>query len=208
MKIETMRVLAICLVLTMASVSLQAQKTFKEGKHYEVVSQEKSMRIQVTEFFSLFCGHCFQFEALIDTLEASLGSEAILVKSHVDYLPRDNEQAQLDIVKAFVTMRELDMEKELIKQFFAAIHVKGMKMDTPEEIKKIFLANEVDELEFDRLFNGEEVEYRAKEMAKLWEEKKVTNVPTLVVNGMYKIDIGSVRTLQELIDLTNYLLAK
>ncbi|MBO3700128.1 thiol:disulfide interchange protein DsbA/DsbL [Roseivirga sp. E12] len=203
-----MRILTICLVLTLTAVSLQAQKTFQEGKHYEVVSQEKSMRIQVTEFFSLFCGHCFQFEALVDTLEASLGSEAIFRKSHVDYLPRDNEKAQFDIVKAFVTMGELDMEKELTRQFFAAIHAKGMKMDTPEEIKKIFLANDVNEVEFDRLFNGEEVEYRAKEMAKLWEEKKVTNVPTLVVNGMYKIEMGSVRSLQELIDLTNYLLAK
>jgi thiol:disulfide interchange protein DsbA len=45
-------------------------------------------------------------------------------------------------------------------------------------------------------------------MSTLWDEKKVTNVPTLVVNGMYKIDMGSVASLDELISLTNFLLKK
>ena len=49
---------------------------------------------------------------------------------------------------------------------------------------------------------------RAIAMSTLWDEKKVTNVPTLVVNGMYKIDMGSVASLDELISLTNFLLKK
>lgn len=203
-----MRVLTICLVLILSTLSLSAQKTFKEGKHYEVVSDQKTAQPTVTEFFSLYCSHCFQFEALVDTLAASLRGGAQFEKSHVNYLPRDNEETQFGIVKAFVAMQDLGMQKELTAQFFAAIHMKGIDIDSVDDIKQIFLANDVSEEKFKALFNDPDLINRAMAMSKLWEEKKVTNVPTLVVNGMYKIDMGSVRTLQQLIDLTNYLLAK
>jgi len=203
-----MRVLAICLVLALSTLSLSAQKTFKEGKHYEVVSNQKTAKPTVTEFFSLYCGHCFQFEALVDTLAASLKGGAKLEKSHVNYLPRDNEETQFGIVKAFVAMQDLGIQKELTAQFFAAIHMKGIDIDSVDDIKQVFLANDVSEEKFKALFNDPDLISRAEAMSKLWEEKKVTNVPTLVVNGMYKIDMSSVRSLQQLIDLTNYLLAK
>lgn len=202
-----MRIFVVCLLLMISSLSV-AQTGFQEGKHYEVVAKDRSSRIEVTEFFSLFCGHCFQFEALIDTLKASLKPEATFQKSHVSYLPRDNEQAQKAIVKAFLTMRELEKEEELTKQFFAAIHVKGLKMDTIEEIKKIFLANDVNETAFDMIFNSEEIAYRADEMSKLWLEKKVSSVPTFLVNGKYLINMQSLSNIGELIALTNYLLEK
>lgn len=203
-----MRILTICLVLAITSVSLQAQKTFKEGKHYEVVSDQKTAEPTVTEFFSLYCGHCFQFEALVDTVAASLNAGAKFEKSHVNYLPRDNKETQFGIVKAFVAMQDLGMQKELSSQFFAAIHMKGIKIDSVDDIKQIFLANDVSEAKFNKLFSDPDLIKRATAMSNLWEEKKVTNVPTLVVNGMYKIQMGSVRTLGELIELTNYLLEK
>ncbi|OEK03520.1 hypothetical protein BFP97_19220 [Roseivirga sp. 4D4] len=203
-----MRVFTICLVLALSTLSLSAQKTFKEGKHYEVVSSQKTAQPVVTEFFSLYCGHCFQFEPIMDTLAVSLIDGAKFEKSHVNYLPRDNEETQMGIVKAFLAMQDLGMQKELTAQFFAAIHVKGIEIDSVDDIKQIFLANDVSEEKFKALFNDPDLIKRATTMSKLWEEKQVTNVPTLVVNGIYKIDTRSVRSLQELIDLTNYLLAK
>lgn len=207
-KIEAMRTLTFCLLLTLSSVQLLAQKTFQEGKHYEVVAEKKTEAPTVTEFFSLYCGHCFQFEALVDTVAASLKTGTKFEKSHVSYLPRNNEATQFGIVKAFIAMKDLGMQKELTAQFFSAIHLKGIVIDSEDDIKQIFLANDISEAKFQKVYNSPDLIKRARAMTKLWDEKKVGNVPTLVVNGMYKIDMGSVGSIEELVALTNYLLEK
>lgn len=203
-----MRTLTFCVLLILSAVQLSAQSTFQEGKHYEVVADKKADKPTVTEFFSLYCGHCFQFEALVDTVAASLTAGTKFEKAHVNYLPRNNPATQFGIVKAFIAMQDLGMQKELTGQFFAAIHLKGIEIDSEEDIKQIFLANDVSEEQFRKIYTNPDLIKRAEVMAKLWEEKKVDNVPTLVVNGMYKIDMGSVRSIEELVALTNFLLAK
>lgn len=208
LKNEAMRTLTFCLLLTLSSVQLFAQKTFQEGKHYEVVADKKTETPTVTEFFSLYCGHCFQFEALLDTVAASLKTGTKFEKSHVNYLPRNNEAAQFGIVKAFIAMQDLGMQKELTAQFFSAIHLKQIVIDSEDDIKQIFLANDISEARFQKVYTNPDLINRAKAMARLWEEKKVDNVPTLVVNGMYKIDMGSVESIEELVALTNFLLEK
>ena len=203
-----MRTLILCLLLTLSSAQLFAQKTFTEGKHYEVVADKKTEKPTVTEFFSLYCGHCFQFEALVDTVAASLKAGTKFEKSHVNYLPRNNEATQFGIVKAFIAMQDLGIQKELTAQFFAAIHLKGIEIDSEDDIKQIFLANDISEEKFQKVYTDPKLIKRAEAMAKSWEEKKVNNVPTLVVNGMYKIDMASVRSIEELVALTNFLLEK
>ncbi|OEJ99541.1 thiol:disulfide interchange protein DsbA/DsbL [Roseivirga misakiensis] len=203
-----MRTVSLFMLFAICAIHLKAQTTFEEGKHYEIVSTEKSNESIVTEFFSLYCGHCFQFEPLIDQLKAGLKEGTKFEKSHVNYLPRNNEEAQFGIVKAFVAMQDLGMQKDLVPQFFAAIHIKNINLDSEEDIKQIFLANGVSEDKFKKVYTNPDLIKRATEMSTLWSKKSVDNVPTLVVNGMYKIDINSVRSLAELISLTNYLLEK
>lgn len=203
-----MRILTICFVLTLSSVALFAQTNFDEGTHYEVVADQKTAGSTVTEFFSLYCGHCFSFESLVDNFKGALTKGTKFEKSHVDYIPRDNREMQFAIVKAFVAMQDLGMEKELSSQFFAAIHVQGIKIDSVDDIKQIFLANDISSAKFDKLFNDPSLIERAKVMSKLWIDKKITNVPTLVVNGKYKLNMTSVKSFDELVALTNYLLTK
>ncbi|MFY0591380.1 thiol:disulfide interchange protein DsbA/DsbL [Roseivirga sp.] len=203
-----MRTTTLILLLAFFSFQLSAQTTFMEGKHYEIVSKEKSSEPIVTEFFSLFCGHCFQFEPLVDQLKAGLKTGTKFEKSHVNYLPRNNTEAQFGIVKAFVAMQDLGIQKDLVPQFFAAIHLKKINLDSEKDIMQIFLANGVKEDEFKKVYTNPDLIKRATAMATLWSKKGVDNVPTLIVNGMYKIDINSVRSLEELTSLTNYLLEK
>ncbi len=203
-----MRTLILCFILTLSSLAIYGQNNFQEGTHYEVVADQKTVQPTVTEFFSLYCGHCFSFESLVDTVKASLAKGTTFEKSHVDYIPRDDREMQFAIVKAFVAMQDLGMEKQLSSQFFAAIHMEGIKIDSVDDIKQIFLANDISSAKFDKLFNDPSLVQRAKVMSKLWIEKKITNVPTLVVNGKYKVTMTSVKSLDELISLTNFLLEK
>lgn len=203
-----MRTLALYLILTVSSISLFAQEKFEEGKHYEVIADQKTATPTVTEFFSLFCSHCFQFETLIDTVKASLKAGTKFEKSHVSYMPRGNQEAQKAIVKAFVAMNDLGMQEELSRQFFAAIHLKGVKLDSEEDIKQIFIANDISEERITKMFNDQDLIKRAIVMSREWERKKIATVPTFLVNGKYKINMSSLNNLDELVSLTNFLLEK
>ncbi|HEY9116454.1 MAG TPA: thioredoxin domain-containing protein, partial [Roseivirga sp.] len=77
--------------LLFVGIGAFAQSRFVEGQHYDVVSEKKSDQPNVTEFFSLFCGHCFQFEPFMDSLKNTLPKGVPFKKSHVDYIPRDNK---------------------------------------------------------------------------------------------------------------------
>ena len=193
-------------VLLVLSVSVKAQ--FVEGKHYEVVGKVATEKPTVTEFFSLFCGHCYQFESMLSLYKGGLKEGTQFEKSHVDYIPRDNKAVSFGIVKAFLSMKSLNVEKELIPAFFKHIHAEMKPIETEKTIKEIFMANGVAAADFDKAYMSKKVEADANKMIALWQEKKITNVPTMVVNGKYKINMQSVSSLDELTKLTNFLLDK
>lgn len=201
-----MRKLAFALTLLFIGFASIAQTAFKEGVHYDVVSKKKSDKPMVKEFFSLYCGHCFQFDTFIDSLHHSLPKTVSFQRSHVDYIPRDNKPVSFGIVKAYNVMLDLGKEEQLRKVFFAAIHLGQEPIDTEEEIKQIFVENGVDAAKFDKLYNSQSVIDRSKAMAELWVERKIDSVPTLVVNEKYKIKMGALKSMQDLIDITNFLL--
>ena len=53
------------------SFSVHAAK-FTEGDYYKVLDQPQSTTPVVTEFFSLYCPHCYQFEPMIRQLPKTL----------------------------------------------------------------------------------------------------------------------------------------
>jgi len=201
------KVLLSVLVLTIISVACaQSEKKeetsskWVEGQHYEVVSEKASEEPKVTEFFSHYCGHCFQFERWIDTVKTAI--KVPFEKSHVSYIPQNDSLVAMGMVKAFVIMQELDVEETVSPQMFAAIHLSNEGVQTEEAIKEIFLLNDISSEQYDELYASQEVYDKAKAMSELWLERRITSVPTLVVNDKYKVNMGSVTSMDELIELT------
>ena len=192
----------VLMVISMACAQTEKQEEskWKEGEHYEVVSQMASAEPKVTEYFSHYCGHCFQFESWVDTVKTAI--KVPFEKSHVSYIPQDDSLVAMAMVKAYVIMEELEMTETVSPQMFAAIHVKGTPMDSEEAIKDIFVLNDIDSDQYDQLFADPEINQKAKEMSEVWLEKRITSVPTLVVNDKYKVNMGSVTSMDELIELT------
>lgn len=199
------KVFAAILVLMVFSVACaqteqKEEMKWKEGEHYEIVSATASKEPKVTEFFSHYCGHCFQFEAWVDTVKSAI--KVPFEKSHVSYIPQNDSLVAMAMVKAYVIMKELDIEDQVSPQMFAAIHVKRDDVYSEEAIREIFLLNDVEAARYDELFADPEINQKAKDMAELWLERRITSVPTLVVNDKYKINMGSVTSMDELIELT------
>lgn len=195
----------VCLFMLTVSI---AKAQFEENKHYVVLETEQTAEPTVTEFFSLFCGHCFQFEGLITDFKKALPSGTNFEKSHVTYLPKDNETVGEGIVRAFVAMEKLGKREELSKAFFIKIHLEQQDIANLGDIKKIFLANGVSETDYDKAFNDPEVIKEATAMSAIWLKQGIASVPTIVVNGKYRLNMGSVKSLNELNSLVGFLLEK
>lgn len=196
---------AIVLISTACAQTEKKELKFKEGEHYEVVSDTRSEEPIVTEYFSHYCGHCFQFESFVDSVKARVNGK--FIKSHVSYIPKNDSLVAMSMVKAFVIMQELGVEETVSPQMFAAVHLGEDRIDSEEKIKNIFMINDVSSEQYDELYNSQDVYDKAKRMSETWLEKRITSVPTLVVNDKYKINMGSVASLDELIELTNELLS-
>ena len=201
-----MRVLGF-MCLFMLTVAI-AKAQFEENKHYVVLETAKTAEPTVTEFFSLFCGHCFQFEGLISDFKKALPSGTNFEKSHVTYLPKDNETVGEGIVRAFVAMEKLGKREELSKAFFIKIHMEQKDIASLDDIKKVFTDNGVSEADYDKVFNDPAVVQEASVMSKIWLKKGIASVPTLVINGKYRLNMGSVKSLDELNALVSFLLKK
>ena len=200
-----MRVLLVFVLLVCA---FAAKAQFEEGKHFTVVSEDKTEEPTVTEFFSLFCSHCFQFEPMLGQFQQALPNGTKFEKSHVSYMPRNNEPVQEGIVKAFITMQKLGKEKQLSKIFFNHIHQERKPLETIESIKTLFVNNGVSSADFDKVYGSESVADETKAMMDVWQEKKVNSVPTVLVNGKYLVNMGSLSNMSDLNGLVNYLLEK
>lgn len=202
-----MKGILIALMLTVGIGSALGQ--FKENVNYTVVSQTATATPTVTEFFSIYCGHCFQFEPLMPTIKESLKAGTTFEKSHVDYIPRDNPEVRAGMVKAYVIMDQLgEKGDEVLQYFFNQIHLMGRAVDSMSTVKKMFEEKGVSKIDIELYFLDKEIDAKAKKMAKAWEEKKISNVPSLVVNGKYLVNMSSVNNTEELMTLVNYLVEK
>ena len=69
------------------STSLAAQEQYQEGVHYDLIEPAihtgSSNRVVVTEFFSYGCGHCYNFEPLLESFESRLPEGVVVQRTPV-----------------------------------------------------------------------------------------------------------------------------
>lgn len=98
------------------SFSVHAAK-FTEGDYYKVLDQPQSSTPIVTEFFSIYCPHCFQFEPMIQQLKTKLPDNAKLQKMHVSFMGGPMGKV---MSKAFATAVVLNVNDKMLNCYLTA----------------------------------------------------------------------------------------
>ena len=74
-------------VFALLSMGVAAQAQYQEGVHYELIEPKVhtgiSDQIVVTEFFSYGCGHCYNFEPLLESFETRLPEGVVVQRTPV-----------------------------------------------------------------------------------------------------------------------------
>ena len=176
-------------VVFMSSVGVVAQEQYEEGVHYELIEPAihtgVSDRVVVTEFFSYGCGHCYNFEPLLESFDARLPDGVMLQRTPVIW--NNNPDMKL-LAKTYYAVEVLDVFEPVHGAVFNAIHRQRKRLSSPEAVKAVFVENGVSDSDFDRAFGSFGIDSMVRQAAARTEGARINGTPSLMVNGKYRID--------------------
>ncbi|GIU08678.1 thiol:disulfide interchange protein [Shewanella sp. c952] len=209
--------IALALTLVVAPMSSFAAQ-FVEGKHFTVVSNKApSSEPKLTEFYSFYCGNCFNMEKMyLPDIKANLNKQVAFDSKHVDFA---NTEINTEVMRSLAVIQTLDNPKPLTDAMFKVIqgdngekhdhgasgHKHAEPLKSRDDIKAVFAKLGVDSAQYDAAADSKETNAKLALWRAQQQEFKVQSVPAFVVNDKYAVNMSSVRTLGELIDLINYL---
>jgi len=203
-----MRNLIISAALVAASLfGMTAQAAEKPAAPYVELTNPVPVavpgKIEVVELFWYGCPHCYAFEPVINPWAEKLPSDVNFVRIPAMFGGPWDAHGQM-----FLTLESMGVEDQVHAAVFNAIQKEKKRLTDPEEMAEFLATQGVDKDKFLATFNSFAIKgqiNKAKELAKKYE---ITGVPTMVVNGKYRFDIGSAGGANEALQLADKLIAK
>ena len=180
-----MKKLLLILVLGLLSFNLHAADP-KEGRDYNLITPAPPVgsgdEVEVIEFFMYTCPHCKNLDPRLQEWVKKLPDN---VKFR--HMPAMFGGAANLHAKNFFALQVMGEEKRLHNAWFKAIHEEKRRLRTQADINKFLEENGVDMNKFHATLNSFTVQTKANRAAALMRRYGVRSVPTLIVDGRYRI---------------------
>lgn len=192
--------------LALCSTLLPAAAAYEEGVDYETIAQpgkvEVPGKIEVREFFSFSCPHCFRLEGFTEKWPTK-GAEDVNFVLTPAAMRKDWEP----LAHAYYVAEALGKLEQIKPELFAAIHVKNQKLFTQEQLAEFFTQYGVTEEEFNKLYASFSVRVKVRQAKALAQSYRLRGVPALVVNGKYLVKSQQGKTFDDVLAVADYLVA-
>ncbi|MCP8462684.1 thiol:disulfide interchange protein DsbA/DsbL [Pseudomonas sp. ZM23] len=204
-----MRNLIFTAVLAFAGLfALSANATeFEAGKNYTELSPSVPVsqpgKIEVVELFWYGCPHCYAFEPTINPWVEKLPADVHFVRIPAMFGGLWNIHGQL-----FLTLESMGVESKVHHAIFEKLHNTPKSLTTPEEMAEFVAEQGVDKDKFLSTYNSFAIKGQIEKAKKLAMAYQISGVPTMVVNGKYRFDIGSAGNPDAALELADQLIAK
>ena len=136
--------------------------------------------VDVVEFFSYACPHCFEFES---TLEAWLQHKAPEIRFRRSPVPFMFNHGNFQ--RIYFALESLGQADAMQKKVFDAVHVEHLRLDKPEDIAAFMARNGIDATRFMAAFNAFGTGVKSAQAGTLYENSGADGVPTLMVQGRF-----------------------
>ncbi|MGB0692494.1 MAG: thiol:disulfide interchange protein DsbA/DsbL [Pseudomonadales bacterium] len=199
-------VAAIAAYLLWLTVADVPQGEFVEGEHYQIVDNPRRIRsdkIEVMEFFSYACIHCYNFDPdLTDWVEAQ-GERVNFVR-----MPAVANEYWRLLGRHYFTLEALNEVESQHMNFFREIHDGRKTFPTPDALAASYASGEPARATYLQAFNSTEVTSNLTRADQMARRLKIASVPTVVIQGKYIVrttrEIGPKRML----DVMDFLVEK
>lgn len=218
-----MKQLLLTLVALVAATSAQAQMKWVAGKHYTIVPTQRQQvpagKIEVMEVFSFGCPACNTFRPVMKQLAAGLPKNAQIV-----YLPASWNAAEAwpMFQRMYITALQLGVAEKTHEAMYDAIWTNGelavidpstrrlkTKLPTIEDAAKFYQrVAGVKAQDFVNASKSFSVDLKIKQAESQIKAMQISSTPTLVVAGKYRLNNEHFSSVEEIIELVNFLIAK
>jgi protein dithiol oxidoreductase (disulfide-forming) len=156
-----------------------------EGIEYEILAQpqkvENSGKIQVIEFFSYACPHCYNLEPSVQKWLKTKADNVEFIQVPAIF----NAQWEA-FAKIYFTAEVLGVTEKVHPIVFDAIHGPGKKIKKLDDLKAIFTSSGVSGDDFDNTLNGFAVDSKIRAAKIMTQNYAIKSVPLVIVQGKYK----------------------
>ncbi|SDA59499.1 thiol:disulfide interchange protein DsbA [Pseudomonas sp. NFACC15-1] len=203
-----MRNLIISAALVAASLfGMTAQAAEKPAAPYVELTNPVAVaepgKIEVVELFWYGCPHCYAFEPVINPWVDKLPSDVNFVRIPAMFGGPWDAHGQM-----FLTLEAMGVEHKVHAAIFNAIQKEGKKLTKKEDMADFLATQGVDKEKFLATFDSFAIQGQIKKARDLAKKYEITGVPTMIVNGKYRFDIGSAGGANEALQLADQLIAK
>ena len=180
---------------------------YQEGVHYTVINDgPATAQPAIAEFFSFYCPHCYNFaKTVVPKIIADKPDGVAFNQAHVDFI---GKEMGVEMSRAFAVAHQLNVDDKIDNALFSAIHDKKQNFTNRDDIRALFIANGVDGKTFDAAAESFMVKAQMAKMKRDTENARSTGVPALVDNGKYRVETGSIKSYDELLDIAFFLAKK
>lgn len=199
----------VLLLSMLLSVAQAAQdEPFAEGIDYERIVPAQpggsGGTVEVTELFWYGCPHCYVFEPKV---KAWLDDKPDYVE--FKRLPAIFTNPRWELhARAFYAAEVLNVFDKMHAAIFHAIHEEKERLASKDDLAKLFAEHGISEAEFNSAFDSFAVQSGVRRAADLTKRYGIDGVPTMVVNGKYRVDGPIAGTYDRLIEIVNFLARK
>lgn len=188
-----------------AFVASAAAAPLQKGVHYEIIDPPQPVevpgKIEVIEFFSYACPHCYHLEPSINPW--------------IKKLPKDVNFFRVPLAagqwaataKLFYTLDTLGVEDKLHSDVFTAIHADKSLNGTDEAAMPGWAAKKgLDEKKFSDIYKSFAIQTKVQRALQMIASHKVSGVPAIVVDGRYLVLNNTIQSFDDLITLTDQII--
>ena len=200
-------------LILVSIVSYLAIKTFEdaplgefvEGEHYQLIENPRRIRankIEIMEFFSYGCIHCFNFVPILFKWVESKKDTINFVRT-----PAIASDYWRVLGRAYITLDQMGILENHHMATFRAIHQARRDLSNPADLFDFFEENGVDRKTFESTYRSSQVSnamMRADEIARRF---KIASVPTIVVQGKYLVRTNRSVGQNRMLEVLDYLVS-
>ena len=184
-----------------ADAPLEAGKQYVELENAVPVAVPG--KIEVVELFWYGCPHCYAFEPTINPWAEKLPEDVHFVRIPAMFGGPWDAHGQL-----FLTLQSMGVESKVHAAVFNAIQKEHKRLTDPDEMADFVATQGIDREKFLQTFNSFAVKgqiAKAKDLAKRYG---ISGVPTMIVNGKYRFDLGTAGGPEAALSVADQLIAK
>lgn len=148
------------------------------------VAVKPQNKIEVVELFSYGCGHCFNFEKSLDPWIKNLPTDVDFNRVPAMFGGLWDVQGRM-----FLTLQVMAVDYSVHHAVFEAVR-KRQRLTNAEEMAEFLATVGVDRDSFIATYHSFAVQAKVMDAKKKTKAYEVSGVPTMVVNGKYRLDLG------------------